>query len=241
MIEDSKPAKPVTLGEMAEDASGFGLSDFRLTQDLILKPGAVQDAYDTHGGTGGGRYPRPMRYYIALNGFWLLVTALMGGYETMLAASPFDLYQLWGMGESSGKDRAEFMADLEQWLSLLSLPVMTLILAVPLYWAISKWSPLDWRHDLNQTVTFLNAWTLYQMPFGLLMFVWPKEIAGWSVPAMLAVAVVAYVAIGRKRWWRTTSGAIGKGVLLCLMILFLMLPASLASGVLALMGAAYAP
>ena len=241
MSEDSKPPKPASLGEMAEDASGFGMTDFRLTRDLVLRPGAVQDAYDAHGSTAGGRYPRPMRYYIALNGAWLLVTALMGGYETMLVGSPFDLYQLWGMGEISGKDRAEFMADIEQWLSLLSLPVMTAIVALPLFWTISKWSPLDWRHDLNQTVTFLNAWTLYQMPFGLLMLVWPKEMASWSILAMLAVALVAYVAIGKGRWWRTTGGAVGKGVLLCVMILVLMMPASLASGVLALVGATYAP
>lgn len=239
MSEDSKPPKPASLGEMAEDASGLGLSDFRLTRDLILRPGAVQDAYDAHGSTAGGRYPRPMRYYIALNGLWLLVTALMGGYETMLDASQLDIYATWGA--DSGKERAEFMADFEQWLSLLSLPVMTLFLALPLFWAISRWSPLDWRHDLNQTVTFLNAWTLYQIPFALLMLTWPDAMAPWSVPAMLAMAVLAYLGIGTNRWWTTTAGAIGKGVLLCAMVLVLFVPASLAAGFLALVGATHAP
>jgi len=239
MSDESKPAKPASLGEMAEDASGFGLSDLRLTRDLVLRPGAVQDAYDAHGSSAGGRYPRPMRYYIALNGVWFLAIALMGGYETMLSASSLDIYAMWGGG--SGKERAEFMADFEQWLSLLSLPLMTLFVAGPLFWAISRWSPLDWRHDLNQTVTFLNAWTLYQIPFSVLLLVWPREMAPWSILAMLVAAIAAYVAIGSGRWWRTTGGAVGKAVLLCLLILALLIPATLVSGFLALQGAIYAP
>ena len=60
------------LGEIAEDASGFGISDLRLTRDLLVRPAQVMAAYDELGSTGGGRYPRPLRYYFILNGVLLL-------------------------------------------------------------------------------------------------------------------------------------------------------------------------
>jgi hypothetical protein len=44
----------------------------------------VLDAYDAHGSTAGGLYPRPLRYWLTVNGLYLLVTALLGGLERAL-------------------------------------------------------------------------------------------------------------------------------------------------------------
>ena len=238
MTEPSE--KPGTLKKLAEDASGFGMADLRLTRDLVLLPSRAMAAYDEHGSTGGGRYPRPLRYYLTLNGVFLLLMAMLGGMEQVF--TDLDTAGLFDeLARFSGKSRDEFMADFDQWFSLLSVPVMTLTLVLPVFWLISRWSPLDWRRDLNQTFTFLNAWTLYQLPFTVWFFIDPGSYLAFGTGLMLVAALVVYGRVGAGRWWRTGGGAIGKGLVLALVILVAMAPAAVLTFAGAFAGAAYAP
>jgi hypothetical protein len=227
------------LGEIAEDASGFGISDLRLTRDLLLRPAQVMAAYDELGSTGGGRYPRPLRYYFILNGVLLLVFGLTGGLDKTLSVMPPEIVD--PLLKMSGKSRDSFLSDFDQWSGMLSIPTVTVILAAALYQVIKRWSPRDSRTDFHQTFSFLNLWTLYQFPAAVLTQLYPQQFGLWSAPYMLATAAVSFGLLGRDRWWFSRRGAIGKGVLLLLLIVVLMIPAALATYGLGLAAAVYLP
>jgi len=238
-MTDQPEPKHATLKEMAEDASGFGVAELRLTRDLIVRPAAAMAAYDEHGSTAGGKYPRPLRYYLALNGLILLINAMAGGVERTVMAGDARLLDL--LVRRTDKSREEFIADMDQWVGILSVPAYTLVMVLPIFLLISRWSPLNWRADLGQTFSYLNAWTLYQTPLMVLVLIDPSGFAGLSVALMLALGVVVYARVGRGRWWRTAAGAWGKGALLTLVILVAMIPASVAVFGGAALGAIYLP
>jgi len=239
-VADAAPdGRRAHLGEIAEDASGFGLGDLRLIRDMFVRPRAVMAAYDAEGSTAGGRYPRPLRFYLALNGLFLLFIALLGGFESAFQTMPAEA--LDALLRTSGKSRDEFLADLDQWTGMLSIPGVTLILAAPLYQVIKRWSPLDSRTDFHQTFSFLNAWTLYQMPMALLMLLAPQIFMILSAPVMLAAAGLAFALLGKDRWWTTARGAWLKGLVLLVLITVLMIPASLVTYGLGLAAAVYLP
>jgi len=238
-MTDKPDAKHGTLKELAEDASGFGMGELRLTRDLILRPARAMDAYDEQGSTAGGLYPRPMRYYIGLNGLILLITALTGGSERTLSTSEPQVLEAWV--KASGKTRDAFIADFDQWFSLLSVPLYTLVMVLPLFFLIQRWSPLRWRADLGQTFTFLNAWTLYQMPIMVAFLIDPVTFKYLGVPLMLVLVLVVYARVGRERWWRTPVGAWLKGLLLLVVTILAMLPASFIVYFAAFTLAAYLP
>jgi len=226
------------LREIAEDASGFGAAELRLTRDLVLRPGSVMDAYDAHGSTAGGLYPKPFRYYLTINGLYLLLVALFGGFEQIMGA-----FGAEGMAELAalvGKTQAEFSADLDQWFSLVMVPVTTLVFVPPIFLLIRRWSPAGDRQDLRQTFTFLNGWTLYNVPLGLVPFLAPG-LMWWASGIGILIWPLLYALMGRGRWWRTRTGAWIKGAVLLLVALVAMVPASAAAWIVALLGAMFAP
>ena len=112
MTEEARRSRREGLSELAEDAVGFGGQELRLTRDLLLRPGAVMDAYDAHGSTAGGLYPKPLRYYLTLNGLYLLVITLLGGMESMFvrafaSSSPTALPKV---AARAGKSEGELIA-----------------------------------------------------------------------------------------------------------------------------------
>ena len=224
MTEQGKPEEKLALGELAEDAMGFGGAELRLTRDLIVRPGAAMEAYDAYGSTAGGRYPKPLRYYLTLNGVYLLLITLTGGMEKAIGSDPTSAEMLRDLAAFAGKSVEETRADLDQWFSLFAVPIYTLVFAWPLYLLIRRWSPADNRTDFNQTFTFLNVWTLYQVPFGLLAQFIPGIMLPLTGVSFLLV-LVAYALVGRGRWWRTRVGAGLKGAALLGLSLLLMIPA----------------
>lgn len=228
------------VGELTEDATGFGVRELRLTRDLLLRPRRVMSAYDTRGATGGGLYPKPLRYYLELNGLYLLIVTLTGGFDRTVGAG-LTRTDLAAWAASAGKSVDEFGADLDQWFSLLSVPVFALFVAGPVYLLIRKWSPADDRTDFRQTFTFLNLWTLYILPIGIVGLFSSTEIMLWLNVLMFGLLPGVYLIIGKGRWWRTRGGAVLKGAVLLAVTAIAMLPASVLVGMGAYAGARFMP
>jgi hypothetical protein len=238
MAENPGEERRSGLAELAEDAVGFGGQEIRLTRDLIVRPRAVLDAYDNHGPTAGGLYPRPLRYFLALNGVYLLLIALLGGFERTMDTLPQSALE--NLARGAGKSLDAFHADMDQWFSLLSVPIIAVFMAGVLFLLFRRWSPKDDRADFRQTFTFMSGWTLYGAPLGLLGLVFP-ELSMIVIPGSLLLVVLLWARMGPGRWWRTTAGAWGRGLVLTLVMLIVQIPASVLLWVLAVAAARFLP
>lgn len=240
MTEDAPRSRREGLAELAEDAVGFGGQELRLTRDLLLRPGAVMDAYDAHGSMAGGRYPKPMRYYVTLMGIYLVVIALVGGFDRQLESNGATSELFAGLAERAGKSLFEFQADMEQWYGLVSIPLTALFFGGATFLLVRRWSPGGDRQDFQQTFTYLNAYSVVTIPLGLF-----ESITGalglWILPVTFGVMAVTYARVGAGRWWRTATGAWLKGALLLLANLVALIPASLLMIGTALLGARFLP
>jgi hypothetical protein len=218
MAEEAKRTRREGLAEFAEDAVGFGGQELRLTRDLFVRPRAVMDAYDAHGSTAGGLYPKPLRYYLTLNGLYLLVIAVLGGFERALTRGE-GAETLGRLADLFGKNRQAFLADLDQWYSILAIPMFAIFIGGGAYLLIRKWSPGDDRQDFRQTFTYLNAYTVLALPLGIgqLLF---DGLTNVSLILTFVLLALTYVRVGAGRWWRTPAGAWGKGLLLMLVLAF---------------------
>ena len=78
------------------------------------------------GPTGGGRYAKPLKLYLALNAILMLVVFLRGGLSFYLESMPADV--LNPLLQEAGKSRDAFMSDADGWMSLVAVPIMA-----PLY------------------------------------------------------------------------------------------------------------
>lgn len=227
------------FSEFAEDAVGFGGQELRLTRDLLLRPAAVMDAYDARGGTAGGLYPKPMRYYLTLMGIYLLLIALLGGFEGALSGGGMDV--LWGkLAVAAGKSQGEFMADLDQWYSLISVPITAAFFGGAAFLLIRRWSPADDQQDFRQTFSYLNAYSVVAVPFGLASVAF-EPLRPWMLPITFLLLAVTFARVGAGRWWRTRRGAWGKGALMLLVNLVAILPAGLLMMGIAAAAARYLP
>lgn len=225
MTDETKPRRRHDgLAELAEDAVGFGGQELRLTRDLALRPGKVMDAYDAHGPMAGGLYPKPLRYYLTIMGLYLVVIAILGGFEGQMSGPQFDQL-LGGWMRDSGKSPGEFRADMDQWYSLASVPVTAIFFGGAAFLLIRRWSPAGDRQDFNQTFTFINGYSVLGIPFGLIGILSPG-VAMWMLPVSFTLMMITFVRVGRGRWFRTVLGAVGKGALLLLVTVLALIPAS---------------
>ena len=232
------------LKDLAEDAVGFGAAEFRLTRDLFRRPRSVMDAYDREGSTAGGLYPRPLRYWLTLNGLYLAFSAVTGWQERSMQASGLgEDVNFAGLARRAGKSLEEFNNDFEQWMSLVMLPIYALVIGGALFLLIRRWSPLGDRQDFHQTFTFLNAWTLWTLPPSTAaILLLPAEQVIWlTFPLLFLTIPVIYAVFGARRWWRTPHGAVLKGVLIVLVAFVALVPYSMLSMALGLLGATLLP
>jgi hypothetical protein len=241
MTDEVRKGRREGLSELAEDAVGFGGQELRLTRDLILRPRAVLDAYDAHGSTAGGLYPRPLRYWLTVNGLYLLVTALLGGLERAFEPQGSIREDFASAAAKAGKTVEEFQGDLEQWYSLVSLPLYALFMGGGMFLLIRRWSPGDDRQDFRQTFTFLNGYTLWSIPIGFALLAAPSDWLLWSIPISLLVVAMEFARMGHGRWWRTTGGAWLKGAITVIMAMAALIPFTIAATALAFAGAFFAP
>ena len=227
------------MAEFAEDAVGFGGQELRLTRDLFLRPAAVMDAYDAHGPTAAGLYPRPLRYYLTVMGLYVLVIALFGGFERQMSGEAFDTL-FTPLATAAGKSLVEYRADFEQWYSLLAIPVTAVFFGGACWLLIRKWSLAGDRHDLHQTFTYLNAFSILGIPCGLATVLVPS-LSYIMLPLSFALMALTYARVGAGRWWRTPAGAWGKGALLLVANLIAYLPAVMVMLGVSILGARFLP
>jgi hypothetical protein len=207
-------AKASGIGGLAEDTTGFGEIEWRTGRDLLLRPREVLDAYQAAGPTGGGRYARPFRFYLALCGVLMFYLFLVGGTRSWVQGMPPAL--LDPAIAFSGKTREAFINDADGWLSLAVTPVLAMFYALALVPAIKRWGRTDWRLAFRGTWTLLCAWTVPMLPVGPLPYV-----PGFALPVSIlihALLVVGFVRMGRDRWWTTRWQAAWKSAVILILI-----------------------
>lgn len=243
MTDGARRTRREGLSELAEDAVGFGGQELRLTRDLILRPRAVMDAYDAHGSTAGGLYPKPLRYWLTVNGLYLLFMALTGSFERATRRDGFADEGYAFVARKAGKSLDEFMADMEQWTSLVSLPLYALIIGGAIFLLIRRWNPGNDRQDFRQTFTLLNTLTLWTIPISVVSSLFAPAMVNFAVAMFVFPLLIAvlYAVLGKGRWWRTPAGAWGKGVLLSVAALLAIVPYAFIGGTIAVAGAFFLP
>jgi hypothetical protein len=228
------------LREFGADTTGFGAIELKTLWHSLRRPVAVLDAYMTEGPTGGGRYARPLRLYLTLCGVLMIVQFLMGGMDAMLAgALPPEAIE--PLLERSGKSYDAFMADADGWGSLFMVPLgaaaYALIIAPVLRW----WDPdnLGWRKAFRAGFAYLNLWTLFMLPVGWLVYLDATSAMGAVLMPLLGV--LAFIMMGRGRWWRTLPGCVGKAISITLITFLTSLLSLVPLFTIAVLGATYGP
>jgi len=221
------------LREVAADATGFGAAELRMTRDLILHPRRVV----TEQTAPGSPYPKPLRYYLTFNGLFLLLIGMLGGFEGRL--SLVEAEALAPFVAESGKSLDSFMADLDQWYSILVVPLVALSFYPVLRFLFGRWSIHD-RTAQGQAFTFMSGWTLWGAPFGLAAALSPMaSLTSLALGPLLLILL--FFRMGRDVWWRNAGEFVLRFLALFVLVHIAMLLAGLLSMVLAVIGATYAP
>lgn len=215
---DPPPApKGAALSDLSDDTLGFGVQELVTARDVLVRPRPVLEAWMTAGPSGGGRYARPLRLYLALNAILMLVLFLQGGSGVMLGAVGEDV--LLPLIEASGKSRDAFMADADNWMTLVLVPILSLAYACAATPLLRWWDPdhLGWRRGFRAAFAYLCAWTVPILPLSI--WAYDGGVAGLAVAvAIFAIGVVTFLRMGRERWWRSPAEGLGKAVLLGLAV-----------------------
>lgn len=216
MAEPHHPApepKAAGLNDLSEDALGFGGRELRTARDVVLRPRAVLEAWMTAGPSGGGLYARPLRLYLALNAILMLILFLQGGAAFVLQDMPESVMQ--PLIADSGKSRDAFMADADGWMTLVMVPLLSLFYALVAAPLLRWWDPdrLGWRRGFRAAFAYLCAWTVPMLPIAWWGF--NRDAAGLAVSvAIFVLGVVAFMRMGKGRWWARPAAGLGKALLL---------------------------
>lgn len=204
------------LQDVSEDALGFGVAELVTARDLLIRPRAVLTAWMEEGPTGGGRYARPLRLYLALNAVLMLVLFLRGGMEHLFADIPPEI--LDQVVARSGKSRDAFIADADGWISLIVVPISAVVYTIVATPLLRLWDPetLGWRRGFRAVFAWLCAWTLPMLPFA--WWSYDRENALWSGAVIYLLGLAAFLRMGRNRWFRTTLGGVVKALVLALAV-----------------------
>lgn len=208
---DEKPGSKAS--DLSEDALGFGRREIRTSWMLLRDPRAVLEAWMTAGPTGGGVYARPLRLYLALNAFLMLLLFLQGGSERFMAGIPASM--LDSLISASGKSRDAFMADADGWMTLTLVPILSLFYALAIVPLLRWWDPdtLGWSRGFRAAFAYLCAWTVLMLPIAW----WSSEagVVGLATSsAIIVLGIVTFMRMGAGRWWRSPIVGLGKAVLL---------------------------
>lgn len=235
MTQTNPPEEPPRGGlrEVAADATGFGAAELRMTRDLVLSPGVVVREQ----ASGDSPYPKPLRYYLTLNGLFLLLLGMLGGFEGRL--SVLEARGLAPFIEASGKSADSFMADLDQWYSILVVPLVALSFYPVLMFLFRRWSLTD-RTAKGHAFTFMSGWTLWGLPLAIAAALWPVvgQISLFVGPLIIGTL---FFRMGREVWWRTKGQFIRRFLVLIVLVHLAIILAGAASLVLGIMGATFAP
>jgi len=213
------PAAPRAAGlsDLSDDTLGFGAQELVTARDVLIRPRQVLEAWMTAGPSGGGRYARPLRLYLALNAILMLVLFLQGGSTLILPSDAEPV--LRSLIEASGKSRDAFMADADNWMTLVMVPVLSAFYACAATPLLRWWDAddLGWRRGFRAAFAYLCAWTVPILP--LSFWAYNKGPVGLAVAvALFAIGVVTFMRMGRGRWWRSPAVGLGKALLLGLAV-----------------------
>jgi hypothetical protein len=220
MAEPQPPAsepKAGGLNDLSDDALGFGVLELRTARDVVLRPRTVLEAWMTQGPTGGGHYARPLRLYLALNAILMLVLFLKGGTAMMLGGMPPEM--LDPLVAASGKSRDAFMADADNWMTLVLVPLLSVFYALAAVPLMRWWDPdkLGWRRGFRAAFAYLNALTVPLLPFSWWMYEpGPGQLIG--TVALFFIAIAAFMRMGAGRWYRSPVAGLAKALGLWLAI-----------------------
>lgn len=214
MAEPHPPApepKAGGLNDLSDDALGFGALELVTARDVVLRPRAVLEAWMTQGPSGGGRYARPLRLYLALNAILMLLLFLQGGSAMMLGGVPPEMMD--PLIAASGKSRDAFMGDADNWMSLVLVPLLSLFYALAAAPLLRWWDPerLGWRRGFRAAFGYLNALTVPLLPFAWWMYDGGVGALVGNV-ALFVIAIAAFMRMGAGRWWRSPVGGLARGV-----------------------------
>ncbi|MFA4951339.1 hypothetical protein [Brevundimonas sp.] len=203
--------------ELAEDVLGMGGRELVTVRDLLLRPATVLMAWMEGGAEGGGVYARPLRLYLALNAILMLILFLKGGAGFMLEGYPSEV--MTPLLEQSGKTRDAFIADADGWMTLVMVPLISLFFALAATPLLRWWDKddLGWRRGFRATFGWLCAWTVPMMPLAWWGYGKGPVAALVSLVIML-LGIVAFVRMGRGRWFKTSLGGVVKGVVLMIAV-----------------------
>lgn len=119
------------------------------------------------------------------------------------------------MVERSGKSVDAFTADADGWMTLVMVPLLSLsyaLAAAPLFRLWDR-QDLGWRRGFRAAFAWLCAWTVLMLPIAWWGFDRGPLAAVISLVINL-LGLVAFLRMGRGRWYRGTLAGIGKSLLL---------------------------
>jgi hypothetical protein len=220
MAEPHQPApepKAGGLNDLSDDALGFGLLELRTARDLVVRPRTVLEAWMTQGPDGGGLYARPLRLYLALNAILMLILFLNGGSAIMLGGMSPEIID--PLIAASGKSRDAFMADADNWMSLILVPLLSVFYALGAAPLMRWWDPdtLGWRRGFRAAFAYLNALTVPLLPFAWFMYDGGIGTLVGNV-ALLVIAIAAFMRMGAGRWYSAPVFGLAKAVALWITI-----------------------
>lgn len=235
MTNTSKPGS-----DLAEDVLGMGGRELVTVRDLLLRPATVLKAWMEGGAEGGGLYARPLRLYLALNAILMLILFLRGGAGYMLEGYPPEV--LGPVIEQSGKSRDAFIADADGWMTLVMVPLISLFFALAATPFLRWWDKdnLGWRRGFRATFGWLCAWTVPMMPLAWWGYGTGPVAAIVSLVIML-LGVVAFVRMGKGRWFRSWPGGVGKALVLMIAVQFAAGIGGMLVGMIGVLGAFVSP
>ena len=212
MADAEKPAQA-----LADDVLGFGASELVTVRDLVLRPGAVLHAWMEQGAHGGGAYARPLRLYLALNAILMLLLFLRGGAGYMLDGLPAGFMD--PLLASSGKSRDAFVGDADGWMTLVMVPLLSFFYALAAAPLLRLWDQADlgWRRGFRAAFGWLCAWTVLMLPIAWWGY-GTGPLAGLVSLAIIVLGLVAFLRMGRGRWFRSWLAGVGKALLLMLCV-----------------------
>jgi hypothetical protein len=214
MAEPQTPApepKARGLNDLSDDTLGFGLLELVTARDLLLRPRTVLEAWMTQGPDGGGRYARPLRLYLALNAILMLILFLKGGTALMMGGMPPEY--LDPLIAASGKSRDAFLADADNWMSLVLVPLLSVFYALGATPLMRWWDPenLGWRRGSRAAFAYLNALTVPLLPFSLWMYDGGVGALIGNV-ALFVIAITAFMRMGAGRWYSSPVFGLAKAL-----------------------------
>lgn len=203
--------------ELAEDIFGFAGREVITTRDLILRPAIVLKAWMEAGPEGGGGYARPLRLYLGLNAILMLILFLQGGAGFILDGMPPAMID--PLLEQSGKSRDAFIADADGWMTLVMVPLLSTFYALAATPLLRLWDTenLGWRRGFRAAFAWLCAWTVLMLPLAW----WARgtgSLAATVSAVIMLLGIVAFVRMGRGRWFKSYLGGVVKGTALMLAV-----------------------